>query len=65
MAYNPKEPLGENDIVIQVPKGSKGHVRVEEAATESAGGGAPHITVRVSNKRKYDTSTPVLGVIVK
>jgi hypothetical protein len=64
MAYNPKEPIGENDIIVQVPKGSKGYVRVEEAAAEAAAG-APQITVRVSNKRKYDTSTPVLGVIVK
>jgi len=64
MTYDPKQPLGDNDIVVQVPKGSKQHVRVEEATTAAAPG-APHITVRVSNKRKYDTSTPVLGVIVK
>jgi hypothetical protein len=37
---------------------------VEEAATKSAGG-SPEITVRVSNKRKYDVSVPILGVIVK
>ena len=61
--YDPKKPLGDNDIVVQVPKGSKGHVRVEEVAATAAG--APHITVRVSNKRKYDVSSPVLGVIVK
>lgn len=64
MAYDPKEPIGENDIIVQVPQGSKGHVRIEESPTAGTPG-APHITVRVSNKRKYDTSTPVLGVIVK
>jgi hypothetical protein len=63
MAYDPKTPIGENDIVVQVPKGSKQHVRVEEA--EHSAGGAPQITVRVSNKRKLDATTPVLGVIVK
>jgi len=58
------KPLEEHEIVVHVPKGSKQHVRVEEAATE-AKPGAPEITVRVSNKRKYDVSVPILGVIVK
>jgi len=58
-----KKPLEEHEIVVAVPKGSKQHVRVEEH--ESAAAGAPQITVRVSNKRKYDVSLPILGVIVK
>lgn len=58
------KPLEEHEIVVHVPKGSKEHVRVEEV-TAPAGPGAPQITVRVSNKRKYDVSTPILGVIVK
>ena len=56
------KPLESDEIVVQVPAGSKKHVRVEEAASSA---GAPEITVRVSNKRKYDVSVPILGVIVK
>jgi hypothetical protein len=57
-------PLKDEEIVVTVPQGTAKHVRVEEAATKSAGG-SPEITVRVSNKRKYDVSVPILGVIVK
>jgi hypothetical protein len=57
-------PLKDNEIVVTVPQGSGKHVRVEESAAK-APGGSPEITVRVSNKRKYDVSVPILGVIVK
>ncbi|HTO67940.1 MAG TPA: hypothetical protein VMM15_42520 [Bradyrhizobium sp.] len=57
-------PLKDEEIVVTVPQGSAKHVRVEEAASK-AQVGAPEITVRVSNKRKYDVSVPILGVIVK
>jgi hypothetical protein len=43
-------PLKDEEIVVTVPQGTAKHVRVEEAATKSAGG-SPEITVRVSNKR--------------
>lgn len=56
----------ENEIVIQVPRGAKQHVRVEEQAEAAASGGsAPEIVVRVSSKRKWGVNTPVIGVIVK
>ncbi len=58
------EPLKDNEIVVTVPQGTAQHVRVEEAASKGQGG-APEIVVRVSNKRKYDVSVPILGVIVK
>jgi|EndMetStandDraft_9_1072997.scaffolds.fasta_scaffold2155896_1 hypothetical protein len=58
------EPLKEHEVVVMVPHGTKQHVRVEESASK-AQGGAPEIVVRVSNKRKYDVSVPILGVIVK
>lgn len=57
-------PLKDEEIVVTVPQGNAKHVRVEEAASK-AQAGAPEITVRVSNKRKYDVSVPILGVIVK
>jgi len=58
------KPLNENEVVVTVPKGTAQHVRVEESASKSPGG-APEIVVKVSNKRKYDVSVPILGVIVK
>jgi hypothetical protein len=58
------EPLKEHEVVVTVPQGTGKHVRVEEA-TSKGQGGAPEITVKVSNKRKYDVSVPILGVIVK
>jgi hypothetical protein len=60
--FNMSEPLKEDDIVVMVPHGTAKHVRVEESKSKE---GAPHIVVRVSNKRKYDVSVPILGVIVK
>lgn len=52
-------PLDEHDIVVHVPKGAKGHVRVQEHDN------LPNeITVQVSKKRKPSVR-PVLGVIVK
>ena len=57
------EPLKENEVVVTVPQGTGKHVRVEEAASKGHGG--PEITVKVSNKRKYDVGVPILGVIVK
>ena len=56
------EPLKEDDIVVMVPHGTAKHVRVEESKSKEGG---PHVVVRVSNKRKYDVSVPILGVIVK
>lgn len=54
-----RQPLEEHDIVVHVPKGSKGHVTVQEHDD------LPNeITVQVSKKRKPSVR-PVLGVIVK
>lgn len=54
-----RKPLSEDEIVVHVPKGAKGHVRIEE------GENLPNeITVQVSKKRKASVR-PVLGVIVK
>jgi hypothetical protein len=57
-------PLKDEEIVVMVPQGTAKHVRVEEAASKGQAG-TPEIVVRVSNKRKYDVSVPILGVIVK
>jgi hypothetical protein len=56
------EPLKEHEVVVTVPQGTGKHVRVEEAKGQP---GAPEIVVKVSNKRKYDVTVPILGVIVK
>lgn len=54
-----RKPLEEHEVVIHVPKGTAGHVRIQEAAD------LPNeITVQVSKKRKASVQ-PVLGVIVK
>lgn len=54
-----RQPLEEHDVVVHVPRGAKGHVRVEENDD------LPNeITVQVSQKRK-SSIRPVLGVIVK
>lgn len=54
------KPLGEGDIVVHVPRGQAGNVRVQEATADQ-----PHeITIQISKRRK-PTVKPVLGVIVK
>jgi hypothetical protein len=54
-----RRPLEEHEVIVHVPRGSKGHVRIEENDN------LPNeITVQVSKKRKA-TVRPVLGVIVK
>jgi len=54
-----RQPLEENEVIVHVPRGAKGHVRIEE------NDGLPNeITVQVSKKRKASVR-PVLGVIVK
>ncbi len=54
-----RKPLEEQEVVIHVPKGAAGYVRVEESS-----GLTSEITVQVSKKRKPQIQ-PVLGVIVK
>jgi hypothetical protein len=55
------KPLEENEVLVHVPKGTAGHVRVVEADHANL---SNEITVQVSKKRKTGTM-PVLGVIVK
>jgi hypothetical protein len=56
-----RKPLDEHDIVIHVPKGTAGHVHIEES---DAGDLPSEITIQVSKKRRAGM-VPVLGVIVK
>ena len=54
------KPLEEKEVVIVVPKGETGHVKVVEAAEHAT----HEIIVQVSKKRR-PTNIPVLGVMVK
>ena len=56
-----RRPLPENEVVIHVPKGTAGHVKI----VESDDAKLPNdVTVQISKNRKA-TARPVLGVIVK
>jgi hypothetical protein len=56
-----RKPLEAHEVVIHVPKGTKGHVKVEESEASEL---PNEITVQVSRKRQPGVA-PVLGVIVK
>lgn len=56
-----RKPLDEHEVVIHVPKGTKGHVKIEESEASDL---PNEITVQVSKKRQPGV-VPVLGVIVK
>lgn len=56
-----RKPLKENEVVIHVPKGTAGNVRVVEADAPSLN---TEITIQVSKNRRPGV-IPVLGVIVK
>jgi hypothetical protein len=56
-----RRPLEEDEIVIHVPRGTSGRVRIEELDVDAANA---EITVRVSRSRKPG-SMPVLGIMVK
>lgn len=56
-----RKPLDENEVLIHVPRGTAGHVRVVEAETPDLN---TEIMVQVSKNRRTG-SIPVLGVIVK
>jgi hypothetical protein len=56
-----RKPLGEREVVVHVPRGEAGNIRVQEADLPQD---SPDIVVQVSQKRKPGRG-PVLGVIVK
>jgi|EndMetStandDraft_5_1072996.scaffolds.fasta_scaffold412827_1 hypothetical protein len=56
-----RKPLDAHEVVIHVPKGAKGHIKVEESEASEL---PNEITVQVSKKRQPGVM-PVLGVIVK
>jgi hypothetical protein len=56
-----QKPLREEEVVINVPKGSAAHVRIEEVEHDDLNA---EVVVRVSKRRK-STHLPVLGVITK
>ena len=56
-----RKPLDENEVLIHVPRGKAGNVRVVEAETPDLNS---EIMVQVSKNRRTG-SIPVLGVIVK
>lgn len=56
-----RKPLKENEVVIHVPKGTAGNVRVVEADAPTMNS---EITVQISKSRRAGV-IPVLGVIVK
>ncbi len=61
MSEAQRKPLDEKEIVVHVPKGEAGNVRVVESDAAKL---ANEITVQVSQKRKAGAK-PMLGVIVK
>lgn len=56
-----RRPLDAHEVVVHVPKGTKGNVKVEESDAADL---PNEITVQVSKKRQAGV-LPVLGVIVK
>lgn len=56
-----RKPLNENEVLIHVPRGTAGNVRVVEAEKPDLN---TEIMVQVSKNRRTG-SIPVLGVIVK
>jgi hypothetical protein len=58
--YNQK-PLEAEEVIVHVPKGQAGHVKVVESDVAQP---SAEIVVQVSKKRKAGIM-PVLGVIVK
>ena len=61
MSISDRKPLPADEVVVHVPKGSKGKVRVEESDSAHL---KSEITIQVSKTRK-PTEMPVIGVIVK
>lgn len=60
MVESYREPLKEEEVVVHVPRGTGGKVRIREAESDLPS----EITVQISRHRKPGVR-PVLGVIVK